>query len=349
MPGISAPTQSQQENRFLKNLRQREIPSLYGLRGIAALMVVLSHYSYGTRAVRFFPAGHAVNMFFVLSGLLITLLLLKEQDKSGSIDFKQFYIRRGLRLFPAFYAVWALCALFLSSFAEKWATFFYLGDYYLAITAAYGPLTIAWSLGVEEKFYLLWPALLSKVNRLKLIYGIVVVIVVDQIYRQVLVALGHIPYAAFAFDTNLGCILMGCLIALLAHRGIQFPNWMGSALIPVAAIVSLYTCNEIIVHYMLALTLIWSVIRAPWVLNNAVIKYLGLISYSLYLCHPFVQQVIWSPLFGQVHFPRWSLQLASKVAVALVAATVLHYAIERPFLRLKDRFHRKSMEYVPGR
>ena len=138
--------------------------------------------------------------------MLIALLLLKEQDKSGSIDFKQFYMRRGLRLFPALYAVWSpmrsvsfqLCCL-----------------------------------GVKERLYLLWPMILSRVSRLKLIYGIVAVIVADLIYREVLVARVHNIYAAFSFDTNLGCILMGCFIALLAHRGIQFPNWMGSTVIPV--------------------------------------------------------------------------------------------------------------------
>jgi len=60
-------------------------------------------------------------------------------DKSGPIKFKQFYMRRSLRLFPAFYAVWGLCILTLRTFPEQWATFFYMGDYYLALTAAYGP------------------------------------------------------------------------------------------------------------------------------------------------------------------------------------------------------------------
>jgi len=58
--------------------------------------------------------------------------------------------------------------------------------------------------------------------------------------------------------------------------------------------------------------------------------------------------VVWTPLLGNVHFPRWSFQLLSKVAVALICASALHYGVERPFLRLKDRFHKKGSQYYRG-
>ncbi len=257
-------------------------------------------------------------------------------------------MRRSLRLFPAFYAAWALALFTLRSFPSKWATFFYVGDYYLALGAPFDPMTLAWSLGVEEKFHLLWPLFLRSMDRARLMYVVPAIIVADQIYKEAIIANGHGVYATFAFDTNLDCVLMGCFIALLAHRGYRFPNWMGNPLIPVAAIVSLYTCNEIVIHYWLALTLIWAVMKNPWILNNPIVRYLGLISYSLYLCHIVVQWAVWWPMFHAVTFPRWSFQLLSKVAVAIVCASALHYGIERPFLKLKDRFHRKGAEYLPG-
>lgn len=327
---------------FTANLQKREIPSLYGLRGIAALFVVFAHYSNGTPVVKYFPAGYAVSLFFILSGLLITWLLLKEHDKTGAINFRQFYIRRSLRLFPVLYATWVIALFTLESFPSKWAVFFYVCDYYQALGGAFDPMTLAWSLGVEEKFYLLWPLLLHTMNRARLYYVVPAIVVLDQIYREVLSRTGHGIYAAFAFDTNLDCVLIGCYIALLAHRGTRFPKWMGNPLIPFATIVSLYTCEGLVVHYLLALTLIWAVMKSPKILNNSVAKYFGLISYSLYLCHILASYTLWPHLFGQVHFSRWSFQFASKVAVAILCATALHYGIERPFLKLKDRFHKRA-------
>ena len=80
-----------------------EIPSLYGLRGIAALTVVLAHLGLSA-----FNGNYSVICFFVLSGFLITHLLLKEFDKTGNISLRQFYLRRALRIFPAFYG-YAAC------------------------------------------------------------------------------------------------------------------------------------------------------------------------------------------------------------------------------------------------
>ena len=89
-------------NSLLDNLSQREIPSLFGLRGMAALAVMIYHYSDQRGIMALFPGPFAVTLFFELSGLLITWLLLKEIDETGVIDRRQFYLRRALRLFPVF-------------------------------------------------------------------------------------------------------------------------------------------------------------------------------------------------------------------------------------------------------
>lgn len=133
-------------NTLVANLSQREIPSLHGLRGAAALAVVFYHYLDPHKFGAFFPGPYAVTLFFDLSGLLITWLLLKEMDETGRLDKLQFYFRRALRLSPIFYVVWALCRL-AGPFAGSWATFFYMGDYYHALTQRYNILTVAWSLG----------------------------------------------------------------------------------------------------------------------------------------------------------------------------------------------------------
>ena len=86
---------------FLANLSRKEIPSLNGLRGVAALTVLCIHVLIGNRWAAWFPGDQAVVLFFELSGLLITWLLLTEKSRTGSIDLKQFYGRRAMRLLPA--------------------------------------------------------------------------------------------------------------------------------------------------------------------------------------------------------------------------------------------------------
>src|SRR5580698_7273390 len=166
--------QRAQSNALVSNLSMREIPSLNGLRGAAALIVVLYHYLEDTKFISFFPGPYAVTLFFELSGLLITWLLLKEIETTGKVAWRFFYYRRALRLFPLFYVIWVLCRM-AGSFPGSVATFFYMGDYYTALTGHYSDLTSAWSLGVEEKFYLLWPLLLVRLNgptRIKVLVGV---------------------------------------------------------------------------------------------------------------------------------------------------------------------------------
>lgn len=104
--------QTSPSNPLFTNLSMREIPSLYGLRGAAALPVLVYHYTLGHgRFADLFPGPFAVTLFFELSGLLITWLLLKEISQTGTLDRRQFYLRRALRLFLFFmwygsYAGW---------------------------------------------------------------------------------------------------------------------------------------------------------------------------------------------------------------------------------------------------
>ena len=121
-------TDTTASNPLVVNLSKREIPSLHGLRGAAALAVVLYHYllDHGKFA-SLFSGPYAVTVFFELSGLLITWLLLTEIDERGTADRRRFYLRRALRLLPVFYVVWGLCRL-AGQFPGSWASFFYMGD-----------------------------------------------------------------------------------------------------------------------------------------------------------------------------------------------------------------------------
>jgi peptidoglycan/LPS O-acetylase OafA/YrhL len=327
---------------MVSNLSQREIPSLTGLRGVAALAVVIYHYSLQRKFMSLFPGPYAVTLFFELSGLLITWLLLKEIDETGHLDKPQFYFRRALRLFPVFYVVWALCRL-AGPFPGSWAIFFYVGDYYHAFIQRYSMLTVAWSLGVEEKFYLLWPLVLTGIEPTKLIKVLIGVLIAEPVYRSVLTLLGYQTYTWFAFDCHLDAIVLGCLIALAARLGWTVPAWVSHPWTPVCALILVFALQRQsdIVTYLLAVILVSVVSRPCAILNNSRARYLGAISYSLYLCHGYARDVVWPWVRGAAFFHNSIVVFVAQLALALAVATILHFAIERPFLRLKNRFHDK--------
>jgi len=330
-------------NSLVSNLSQREIPSLNGLRGVAALAVVIYHYSLEQKLMSLFPGPYAVTLFFELSGLLITWLLLKEIDETGHVDKPQFYFRRALRLFPVFYVVWGLCRL-AGPFPGSWAIFFYMGDYYQAFIQRYSMLTVAWSLGVEEKFYLLWPFVLTRIEPTKLTKILIGVLIAEPVYRSVLTLLGYQTYPWFAFDCHLDAIVLGCWIALAARRGWIVPSWVSHPWTPLCALILVFALQRQndIVTYLLAVMLVSVVSRPCGMLNNRAARYLGAISYSLYLCHGYARDVLWPWITGGAFFHNAIVVFVAQVALALAVASILHFAIERPFLRLKSRFHGKT-------
>lgn len=338
--------QSSCSNPFVAHLSMREIPSLYGLRGAAAMSVVVYHYCLGHgKLASLFPGPYAVTFFFELSGLLITWLLLKEISDRGSLNRPQFYLRRALRLFPVFYVVWMLCRL-AGPFAGSWATIFYMGDYYHALTQHYNILTVGWSLGVEEKFYLLWPFLLVRIARTKLVKILYGVLIFEPLYRSVLTFFGHRAYTWFAFDTHLDAIVLGCLIAFAAKDGRLPPKWISHPCTPICALILVFAlqAQSDIVTYLLAVILASVVCRPVAILNNPVARYFGAISYSLYLSHDYAREILWPRLTGSFYTQSFVLIFFLQTALAIILASVLHFTIERPFLTLKNRFHAKKSE-----
>ena len=334
-------------NTLRDNMTKREIPSLYGLRGAAALVVVIFHGLLNYNLGRLVPASHAVTLFFELSGLLITWLILRECDQTGRLDIRQFYARRALRLFPVFYVVWVLCQLF-RQIPGKWAYFFYMGDYFLAIRQEGSILSQAWSLGVEEKFYLLWPLILTHIDRKELIKGMAAILDLEPLYRYYMDLFGQGAYTWFAFDTHVDYIMIGCLIALLVDQGWRPPAWVSHPVTPVCALLllSIFRYDGNVSPYLLAVILIAVICRPPFILNNRVARYLGAISYSLYLCHNLSNVAVWQPLLGRIHFHSPFTAIASQLTVAIAVASALHVVVERPFLLLKNRLHHARVPHL---
>ena len=209
----------------------RNIPSLDGLRAISIMLVIASHTHWalpGALSRSAWVNWHhygvlGVSVFFVISGYLITKLLLKELDTTGSIRLKHFYVRRAFRIFPAFYVYLAFVGVLWSMGFEQQT----LGSYIAAFTytwnyyphAAGWTLGHVWSLCIEEQFYLCWPLLLlwtGKVRGLRIAISIILLAPIIRIvtYEVAPVMRGHL---GMMLHTRIDTLLFGCALAILAQ------------------------------------------------------------------------------------------------------------------------------------
>jgi peptidoglycan/LPS O-acetylase OafA/YrhL len=318
------------------------VPALDGLRAVAIAGVVLYH---GTGH----PAGGwlGVDLFFVLSGFLITTLLIEEHRAHGQVDILRFYRRRARRLMPALLAVLAVVLAFTGSVFGFVAGLGYFSNVVQmgAPESTMPPaLEHLWSLAAEEQFYLVWPLLLFVLLRAKLGPAVVLVLVgvaFTAVRQFQLWSAGEVFWQRIAYgpDTRSTPILVGCLLALvLAARGAVGFRWVQPVAIGLFAAfyvidtesfvlsglpLLLFACVSavVIVRALDARSLVArSLAVTPMV-------FLGRISYSLYLWHAPIFL-----LFG-VSAREKGLSLIPALALSLVAATASYYFIELPFLR----------------
>lgn len=283
-------------------------PELDAVRGVAVLLVLLAHL----RLPGFDNAGTVgVTLFFVLSGYLITGLLMAEHRGSGRVDLRAFYVRRARRLLPALIAVTGVVVgLGLASPEAAAAAFLYVGNWWYALGGDLGSLSHTWSLAIEEQFYIAWPIVVillrGNARRLVIAAGIGVALVLAARYGLPIDD-PRAPTRTLRFDA----ILLGCAMALTAVR---VPSWgiLGGLVLIVAAMVAGF--RDSITLATLGSVLV--VVTWRWAPRSLV--RLGEISYGLYL---------W-------HFPV-TLALPPLVAapLSLLLALVSERWIERPFRR----------------
>jgi peptidoglycan/LPS O-acetylase OafA/YrhL len=350
------------EARLYQNLAKRQIPGLDAIRAFAVFLVMTYHFGFTS-----IPGGYGVVAFFVLSGFLITWLLLKEQDATGTVSLRKFYIRRGLRIFPAFYAFWILlvAALIVTGRHVPWAhavsAFVYLSNYYNAILGDPNTgFSHTWSLAIEEQFYLLWPAVFLLLIRQpqKMAGRLVGLILAVWIYRVVLVHGFGVDqsYLYASFDTRFDSLLVGCLAAVVLHRrrAERVTRWIlahpALALLPLLGVFVLVMdlpfgiprrrdiFGFALVPPLLALFMVQVIgfqgTRSWSWLNHPVLRFLGRISYPLYLYQQITLHMVRDAL---ADWPV-ALQFAAACAVTVFVASCSYYMIERPFLRFKSRF-----------
>ncbi|MFL6451966.1 MAG: acyltransferase family protein [Bryobacteraceae bacterium] len=336
----------------------RHIPGLDFFRAVAISLVLLYHFGAPVSG----PLG--VMIFFVLSGFLITRLLLNELAKSGTISLSRFYSRRCLRIFPTFYACWALTTFLMYVHGEHipkrsaLASFLYAMDYMRALSPNAQTslhMWISWSLAIEEQFYLLWPALLLwlAIKLRKPIAGTGLIVIAVWVHRAILYVLLHATseYVYNAFDTRLDALLVGGLLAMLIRDKrfdsvrIRLTRSQWSAMLPVALLVAVSIAETSAIQYprwaqILSFTLQPAVVGVlllqlvhwagrDWhILEHPWIRFLARISYALYLYHIVAMDEV--SRLNLAH-PKWY-----SAAFTLALAIGSYYLIERPVLAIRD-------------
>ena len=330
------------------------LPHVDGLRAVAVVPVVLFHLDH-----RFAPGGFVgVDIFFVISGFLITSIILDELQ-AGRFTLGGFYMRRVRRILPALFATIAaslvagvvlftperLAALGASSAAAAASgsnLLFWLSAGYFDPASTSKPLLHTWSLSVEEQFYLVWPALLMLASRSRaaLVATMAAVGVASLIGAHV--ATAEWPVAAFYLTPfRMFEFVLGAACIALRSRPVPTPlaavaTLMGAALIGYALVA--YTAETAFpgVHALVpclgASLLIGFADRSGvlrWGLENPACVYVGKVSYALYLAHWPILVFFWFVVFTEP-----SAGETAAVVVLIAAATLaLHYFVEQPFRR----------------
>lgn len=313
-------------------------PGLDGLRAVAVLLVVARHVTAEDQLVGFGWVG--VGMFFVLSGFLITSLLLEEHAATGAVSLPRFYRRRACRLLPALALL--LVAWWAVAPDAGLATAGYVANYAVAGGADLGPFSHAWSLAVEEHFYLVWPVAflwLARRGRLECLPWIAGSVAV---YRVLLLVAGvELDWLRRATDARMDMLLIGCALAVaVKHRSLIVPGWLTRAAVAVAAGLALLVPDAsvftVTVGYPLmglcAAVLILHAYQGDQLLGAWPLRGIGRVSYGVYLWH--FPIAWWLVERGWDYGPTFT---ATVIAGTALAVAVSWRYVEQPAMRLGRR------------
>lgn len=364
-------------------------PALDTLRMVAALMVFVQHAYYNAfanflgkvswvadRAIHAFveSAGYGVQIFFVLSGFLITYLLIAEQERTGRIHVRSFYVRRMLRIWPLYYAVLIVGFFVFPLFApghetppdlwsSAWYYFAFLANFH-AMQVEVGTLYrgIVWSVAIEEQFYLVWPLILPLLPwRRQWLIPLLAVLACLGLRFYWLTHNAHYTYFHFHTGAVMADLAVGALLAYFSRLGGALAQSCKTlprvvwALPYVLSIIGMLFRDKMeqwpygpvytrFLFDLLFAAVIWEqcfAMRRLLALERLkFLAFFGKYTYGLYMLHPAVLTLMvwifhWAPSGSfLVDFLRATLGLVLSLGVAMLSYRFL----ESPFLRLKDRF-----------
>jgi len=344
------------------------------LRAIAVAAVAWSHWE---REYQFgIPFGVGVHLFFTLSGFLITNILLDVRtaaDRWSAV--RSFYVRRVLRIFPAFYLTLLLAWVGNVPFVRESMAWHvsYLSNIWVFLTDRWpGSISHLWSLAVEEQFYLVWPWLIVFAPRRWLVPGVVACIAIAPGFRWLLASAGHREsMLAILTPGCLDSLGMGALLALARSEpggslsGIRAGRDTRAAIgCSSVALVVLLLAEGLgtvlplplmaIKQTLQAVVFAWIVMRAAQgfagrvgsVLSAAPVVYLGKISYGVYLAHGFAGEILATFGVASASLPE-PLRFVTLAGVTVGTASLSWHLMERPINAFKDRLQYGTLRSQP--
>jgi len=350
------------------------IPGLDGLRAVSLLLVLSVHMSYSKHFLsksmihwlEYCDLGDlGVRVFFVISGFLITTLLLREGKKYGSISLGHFYTRRCFRILPPCYFYIAVIGLivFFGGLALEAKEFLYAVTYTMNYSREHGwQMGHLWSLAVEEQFYFIWPAVMAFSGPKRSMYFAFAVICIVPWIRFTYLVLHIYPAGQIItkpFEACCDGLAVGCLLAgIRGWLGSQklYQDYLHSAL-PYTLPVGILFCNSLfqwprihlvvgipLENILIALLIDW-VVRMPETmagrfLELRFIRRIGVLSYSIYL---------WQQLFcTQFRFgDTWWGQFPMNLLFSIICGWLSYVLVERPALRLRDLVEKRFPQRQP--
>lgn len=352
------------------------LPGLNGIRAIAAIGVMLSHANAAISSLNkkwslfgldnennvkgWVLAEHGVTMFFVLSGFLITFLLLNEKERMNTINVKSFYMRRVLRIWPLYYLYFFLNLFLIWFLGNKFE--FTTVSFYLFFAAnipfifnnALLNLDHFWSIGVEEQFYLFWPWIFKKIEK-KLVAILIIIALLLAFFR--IFIWYYKPFsiiALFSVVNRFDCMILGGLVAIFYfkknHYFMSIVNNKWSQFFALLVFLLLFVnkfwfLNSIIEIFIVAIATAIIIIGQIETknrlvnFNNWVMDYLGKLSYGIYVIHPLI-------IFMVVGFIKLEKEININplfyfLAIVLITIGIAHFSykyFEYPFLKLKNKY-----------